>query len=190
MILKTLLVTLGAACLFYPHVSSGQISEPSQSSHWKSVLADRFSEYGHRNWIVISDSAYPAQTRPGIETVVTHEDQLTVVKCVLEQFEKAKHIRPIVYLDQELNYVTESDAAGIEAYRTALTKLIGTRKTMPLPHEQTLNKLDKAGASFKVLVLKTDQALPYTSVFFELGCGYWSPEAEARLREALKADGK
>jgi hypothetical protein len=132
----------------------------------------------------------PAQTRAGIETVVTHEDQLTVLKCVLEQFDKAKHIRPIVYLDQELSYVTESDAAGIEAYRTALTKLIGTRKTMSLPHEQTINKLDKAAASFKVLVLKTDQALPYTSVFFELDCGYWSPEAEARLREALKAAGK
>jgi hypothetical protein len=47
--------------------------------------------------------------------------------------------------------------------------------------------LDKAAETFRVLVLKTDLALPYTSVFLELDCGYWSPGAERRLREAMKA---
>jgi hypothetical protein len=33
--------------------------------------------------------------------------------------------------------------------------------------------------------------IPYTSVFFELDCGYWNAEAEERLREAImKAHGK
>jgi hypothetical protein len=36
-------------------------------------------------------------------------------------------------------------------------------------------------------VLKTNMTLPYTSVFIELDCGYWSPEAEARLRAAMEA---
>jgi hypothetical protein len=27
--------------------------------------------------------------------------------------------------------------------------------------------------------------IPYTSVFFELDCGYWNAEAEQRLRQAM-----
>ncbi len=169
-------------------VSSAQTAEPTKAvGDWKSVLAERVPEYGHRNWIVIADSAYPAQKSEGIETIVTHADQLTVVRAVLDQLAKVKHVRPIVYLDEELNYVPESDAAGIEAYRRDLAKLLENRKPASLPHEQILAKLDRAGESFKVLVLKSDLTLPYTSVFFELDCGYWSPDAEKRLRDAMNA---
>jgi len=38
-----------------------------------------------------------------------------------------------------------------------------------------------------VLVLKTRMAIPYTSVFLQLDCQYWSADSEARLREAMKA---
>lgn len=37
-----------------------------------------------------------------------------------------------------------------------------------------------------ILVIKTDMTVPYTSVFVQLDCGYWSPEKEARLRRALE----
>ena len=47
--------------------------------------------------------------------------------------------------------------------------------------------LDAAGRAFRVLLLKTTLALPYTSVFVELDCGYWSAEAEAALRAAIAA---
>jgi len=116
---------------------------------WKSVLVERMPEYGHRNWIVIADSAYPAQTRAGIETIVTHENQLTVVKTVLEQFGKAKHVRPVVYLDDELAYVSDSDAAGIAAYRKDLTKLLANRNPASLPHEQTIAKLIRRASHSK-----------------------------------------
>ncbi|MCI0334147.1 MAG: hypothetical protein L0228_13095 [Planctomycetes bacterium] len=181
-------IVFGAACLAIVHPGLSQVSEPTkQATDWKSVLVERVPEYGHRNWIVIADSAYPAQKSEGIEIIVTHADQLTVVGAVLDQLGKAKHVRPIVYFDEELSYVPESDAPGIEAYRRDLTKLLDDRKTSSLPHEQILAKLGKAGESFKVLVLKTDLALPYTSVFLELDCGYWSPNAEKRLRDAMKA---
>jgi hypothetical protein len=29
--------------------------------------------------------------------------------------------------------------------------------------------------------------IPYTTVFFELDCGYWNAAAEDRLRQAMKA---
>jgi hypothetical protein len=30
--------------------------------------------------------------------------------------------------------------------------------------------------------------VPYTTVFFELDCGYWPAEAEKRLRQAMQKD--
>jgi hypothetical protein len=37
------------------------------------------------------------------------------------------------------------------------------------------------------LIIKTPLTKPYTSVFFQLECGYWNAEAEERLREAIQA---
>src|SRR5665213_988847 len=39
-----------------------------QQKPWTMVLDERLPLYGHRNWIVIADSAYPLQSAPGIET--------------------------------------------------------------------------------------------------------------------------
>jgi len=36
--------------------------------------------------------------------------------------------------------------------------------------------------SFNVLIIKTNLTLPYTSVFFQLECGYWNAAAEENLR--------
>jgi hypothetical protein len=35
-------------------------------------------------------------------------------------------------------------------------------------------------------MVKTTLAVPYTTVFMELDCGYWGPEAEAALRARMK----
>jgi len=37
-----------------------------------------------------------------------------------------------------------------------------------------------------VVIIKTDLVLPYTSVFMRLDCGYWSAEAESKLRDSMK----
>jgi L-fucose mutarotase/ribose pyranase (RbsD/FucU family) len=162
---------------------------PAASSDWRQTLADRLPLYGHRNWIVIADSAYPAQTRNGIETVVTGADQIEVVQAVLTALDHTRHVTPTVYTDSELKHVPENDAPGIDAYRTRLSQVLGTRPVTTIPHEQVIMKLDQAGEAFKVLILKTNLTLPYTSVFLELGCGYWTPEAEKRLRMAVHESG-
>jgi len=36
---------------------------------------------------------------------------------------------------------------------------------------------------YKILVLKTDQTVPYTSVFIKLDCGYWNEGKEKRFRD-------
>ena len=164
--------------------SSGPAAAPT---NWRQTLDERLPLDGHRNWIVIADSAYPAQSRDGIETVVTGADQLEVVAAVLAALDKTPHVKPIVYTDAELKFVPEADAPGITAYRDELTKVLGDRPVSVLPHEQVIAKLDEAAKTFRVLILKTKLTVPYTSVFLQLDCRYWDAAAEKRLRDAMQA---
>ncbi len=157
---------------------------------WKQTLKAELPRMGHRNWIVIADSAYPLQSGAGIETITTRANHLEVVKTVFEMLEKSNHIRPVIHLDSELPFVPETDAKGIGAFRQELKTLLKDKKVESLPHEDIITKLDKAGKTFKVLIIKTPLAIPYTSLFLELDCGYWGPESEMKLREAIKAKGK
>jgi L-fucose mutarotase/ribose pyranase (RbsD/FucU family) len=160
-------------------------SGATAGSSWQKTVAERIPLYGHRNWIVIADSAYPAQSGAGIETVVSNADHLEVVQAVLKALGQSKHVRPIVYTDAELKYVSEKDAPSITAYREQLSRVLGDRAVTVIPHEQIISRLDEAGKLFRVLIIKTDLAVPYTSVFLQLDCGYWSADAEKRLREAM-----
>lgn len=153
---------------------------------WVRMLSARLPLFGHRNWIVVADAAYPAQSKPGIETIVAHADQIHVVRKVLEAIAACKHIRANIYVDRELEFVGEADAPGVTDYRRELRALLGNAvRVERLPHEQIIHKLDQSAQVFRILIIKTDMTIPYTSVFFELDCGYWNAEAEERLRQAL-----
>ncbi len=152
---------------------------------WLVRLKQLLPEYGHRNWIVVADSAYPKQSAPGIETVYTGQGQIAVLKRVMQEIEAAPHVRAVVMLDAELDHVAEADAPGVEAYRKALRALLKDHPAKVMPHEAIIAKLDQGARLFNVLLLKTDMTIPYTSVFIELDCGYWDAAKEARLRSAL-----
>jgi hypothetical protein len=158
---------------------------PSTARSWRQILAERLPLYGHRNWIVIADSAYPAQSREGIETVVANADQITVVREVLSQLAHTRHVTPIVHVDKELLYLQEEDAEGITAYRDKLHDLLGPATALQVPHEKLIHELDEVSQTFRVLIIKTNMTLPYTSVFLQLDCAYWGPDAEKRLRERM-----
>jgi D-ribose pyranose/furanose isomerase RbsD len=155
-------------------------------NRWKQELADQLPLLGHRNWIVVADSAYPLQTSPGVQTVFAKEGQLSSVKQVLEIVDQQTHVRPIIYLDAELSHLSEQNAPGIGEYRKQLNAILNGRETTYLTHESIIAKLDEAGQTFKVLIIKTDLTLPYTSVFFQLDCGYWGATEEAQLRQAIE----
>ncbi len=141
---------------------------------------------GHRNWILIVDSAYPLEITPGMETIETGQGLPEVTRYVLNAASHSIHVRPDVYMDAELPFVPEADAPGVSRYRSQIRTVLGDRKVTSLPHEQLLEKISEAGKSYKILVLKTNETIPYTSVFLWLNCKYWSDDAEARLREAMK----
>src|SRR2546423_4928852 len=96
-----------------------------KSSDWRVRLREELPLLGHRNWIAVVDSAYPLQTSAGIETINTDADQLDVVKSVLDELARARHVRPIIFTDAELKAVPETDAAGVTVYREALRHLVG-----------------------------------------------------------------
>ena len=169
-------------------------SVPAQETgaNWQTILHDRLPVYGHRNWIVIADSAYPVQSSDGIETIVSNADHFQVLETVINALERSKHVRPNIYTDRELGAIADSDAPGISAYRDQLSAYLNTLPLSSPPvttlsHEKILAKLDQVSQTFRVLVIKTNMALPYTSVFLELDCAYWSPDAEHRVRAALAA---
>ena len=145
---------------------------------------------GHRNWILIVDSAYPLQSSPGVETVETNPSQLDVVQAVLDTVNHSIQVRPDIFMDAELPFVSDQDAPGVSAYRMQIASLLRPYKIQSLPHEQIIARIDQAGKTFHILVLKTTMTIPYTSVFIQLNCRYWSDDAEARLRARMNATGK
>ena len=161
----------------------------SAAPDWERKLDELLPLFGHRNWIVVADSAYPVQSKPGIETIVAGGEQIDAVRKVLEAIAAHKHIRANVYLDSELGFVEEIDAPGIADYRMQLDAALHGASVSRLPHEQIIHKLDQSALVFRILVVKTGMTISYTSVFFELDCGYWNAGAEKRLREAMLASG-
>jgi hypothetical protein len=163
-------------------LASGSSDHPH---NWELELRRLLPFFGHRNWIVVADAAYPEQSNPGIETVVADAGQIQVLRKVQDAMVACKHIHAHVYTDLELRFVEESDAPGITEYRRQLDALLDCSICQQLPHEQIIAKLDQCAQMFRILIVKTDLTIPYTSVFFELDCGYWSAQAEQRLRHAM-----
>jgi len=142
---------------------------------------------GHRNWILIVDSAYPLQVSPGIETIETNANQIEVVKYVLNAIGHSIHVSPVISMDSELPFVPDEEAPGASGYRAQIAKLLFGYPVETVPHDKIIAKIDDAGKQFHVLVLKSNLTIPYTSVFIRLDCKYWSADSENRLRSKMAA---
>ena len=101
-----------------------QAATPPSATGWKAKVAETLPLLGHRNWILVVDSAYPLQSSPGVETIETNADQLEVVRYVLDAINGSIHVRPIIYMDAELPLVPDADAPGASAYRAEMGNLL------------------------------------------------------------------
>jgi len=163
---------------------------PVQSPAWKAKLNAAMPLMGHRNWVLVVDSAYPLQSSPGVETIETNASQLEVVRAVLDTIHASIHVRPIIFMDAELPFITEQESPGVTAYRNGIAKLLSPLPVEQTLHEQLIADVGESGKTFHVLVLKTNMAIPYTSVFIRLDCKYWGADQEQDLRNRMKAAGK
>jgi hypothetical protein len=130
------------------------------NTNWEEILRERLQLFGHRNWLVVADSAYPAQSRSGIETIVADEDQTTVLEKSRTILSSCRHVTATIYTDKELTFVPEDDAPGVNAYREKLRTILNGCQVSALPHEAIIEKLDHVGEQFRVLLIKTNMRIP------------------------------
>ena len=161
-------------------------SDTSKLPDWKTQLDDHISEFGHRNWILIVDKAFPAQNTDGVITIDTKENLQDVLTFTLKQIAASTHVKPILYTDKEFAYLNAEQVNAIDEYRHARADILEKYSPRVLLHDSVFVKIDRASKLFKVLVLKTNEVIPYSSVFIELDCKYWSSEKEKALRNAMK----
>jgi hypothetical protein len=163
---------------------------PPADANWRATVANELPLLGHRNWILIVDSAYPLQVSPGIETVETGEPLLEVAHFVLGAIDQSVHVRPDIYMDAELPFVSDQDAPDASMYRRAAGDLLHGYQIASQPHDKLLSEVAQDGNTFHILVLKTTGTIPYSSIFIQLNCRYWSDAAEQRLRARMAAGGQ
>lgn len=173
-------------------ISGCKGTEPSSDTaklpDWKTQVDNHISEFGHRNWILIVDKAFPAQNTDGVITIDTKENLNDVLSFTLQQISASTHIKPLVYTDTEFAYLNSEQVSAIDEYKKARAEILEKYNPRVLLHDSVFVKIDKASKLFKVLVLKTNEVIPYSSVFIELDCKYWSSEKEKTLRDAMKTN--
>lgn len=165
-------------------------AQSGTQTRWKTKLAAELPLLGHRNWILIVDSAYPLQSSPGVETIDTRASMTDVLPYVLKTINSSIHVRPDIYMDAELPFVPNQDAPGASEYREQIGRILRGYPIQSVLHDKIIGDIGRTGVQFHVLVLKTNLTIPYTSVFIQLNCKYWSNDAEKRMREKMSAAGR
>ena len=133
---------------------------------------DQMLLLGHRNWMVITDSAYPLQSSPGITTFYIGGSLIHAARDALAMIDASHHVRANVWLDQELGDALEAGSPGVAALRSGLNEILAGREVKTEPHESLLARLEQVAEHYDVIVFKTDETVPYSSVFLELDCAY------------------
>ena len=184
-----LTVTFLLVFILFLGVSCVQTANPPINpsvNNWKSQFGEQLSLLGHRNWILVVDKAFPAQNAAGIITINTGEALMPVLQYTIKQIEASTHVKPIVFTDKELNYISVKQVPEIEKFKTDLFAVIPKDQAQTMLHDSVFVKIAKASELFRIVVLKTEQVIPYSSVFLQLDCKYWGGEDEKLLREAIK----
>lgn len=147
---------------------------------WSSVFQRRLSSFGHRNWIVVADSAFPEYSQPGIETITVDAELPSVLSYVVKQISASKHVRPYAFVDKELQFVDESDYPGVSSLRKETLASFGRTGPRTILHSDALSMLADASKTYRVLIIKTKTTIPYTTVFIQLDCRYITDQIEQK----------
>jgi len=178
------------ALVFIAGTLIGPAASNPSTPDWRTTLQQRLPLYGHRNWIVVSDAAFPAYSRDGIETIVIDQDLPSVLNDVAKAIASSKHVRAAAFVDRELQFVGEKDYPGVTHLRDEINGIFGKNRLSSIPHAEAISKLDEAGKTFRVLFIKTNTTIPYTSVFMRLDCGYMTDEVDAEIKNAMASASK
>ncbi len=177
-----------SACLFWSACTpekNGTDIPFREPAAWQEVLREKLPLLGHRNWIVVTDMAYPLQSRPGITTLYAAEPYPEVLREVKERLEKAPHVSAVVYQDRELSFLYEEDCPGITRLKDEMRASLPPDGIKRVAHDRLIARLDSVSNRFEVVIIKTSLTIPYTSTFFELDCRYWNGGKQAALEDRM-----
>lgn len=178
--LSSMLCLLWAACLLGCNHPALPKCDPAP---WKEEVKTQIHRLGHRNWIVVTDKAYPLQNQPGITTLYTDASYREVLAFVTKTIGQASHVYPHIYQDQELCLLPEALCPGIDSLRKEMDRLLPSGTRTFRKHDELIATLDSISRTFQVIILKTNLTMPYTSTFFELDCRYWDADKQAALEQ-------
>lgn len=161
---------------------------PPMGSSWQAAVDNQVGQLGYRNWIIVAEASFPAHSRSGVRQVTAAAEVPEVVDYVLHALERTENLRPRVYLTRELRSVENDFAPGIDPFRERIRGSLHGHETTELDQQSLLTLMEDANRSYEVLVIRTQTALPYTSVFLELQPGYWDADSESRLRDTIERE--
>lgn len=160
-----------------------------QNGHsWQGAVDSQAGQLGYRNWIVIAEASFPAHNRLGMRQVTASVGVPEALDYVLNTLEQTQNVRPQIYLPRELRSVENDFAPGIDELRKQIQVSLHGHETTELDQQSLLTLIEDANRSFDVLVIRTNSALPYSSVFIELQPGYWDVDSETRLRDRIERE--
>jgi hypothetical protein len=160
----------------------------NHGNSWQAAVDRQAGQLGYRNWIVIAEASFPAHSRPGVRQVIANVDGPEALDHVLYTLEQSETVRPQIYLPRELRSVENDFAPGIDEYRKRLRNSMHGYEATEIDQQSLITLIEDANRSFDVLVIRTNTALPYSSVFLELKPGYWDVDSENRLRERIERE--
>lgn len=177
-----------SAWMFFIFAGGGctSIPEGETDSQLYDEIARRIAPLGSRNWIVIAEASFPVYVGAGVETISVNASSEEVFRNVLDILETEGRLQPRIWVCSELDNVAEDYAPGISKYRRALGKLLPGRFHYRLSNYIINRQVETAINTYRVLVIKTSTALPYSNVCIELDSGYWNSDSEAELRHRIE----
>ena len=151
----------------------------------RDTISPQLQQLGARNWVVIADPTYPIPAGTGVQTMVVSTGSLDTFREVLDLIEQQGSLTPRIWINNELEAITDNLAPGIENYSTSVNNLVSGRFCYRLDERIISSQVAEASHNFRVLFIKTPTQLPYSSIAIELDSGYWDSDSETEIRERL-----
>jgi hypothetical protein len=127
---------------------------------WEGEFQSVLPLLGHRNWVLVTDKAFPLQNAPGITYINTNSQLLPVLEHVLASMHASTHVKPQLYTDRELQYLTPEMVPGITEFRDSLLAVLKGVPRQTIPHDSVFTTMQRAAGLFKIIVLKTEATIP------------------------------
>jgi hypothetical protein len=157
---------------------------------WSQQIANIMPVFGEGNWIVVAETAFPVLAKTTIETFPVRDSLPNAVNMIEGILQSTDRLRGVYHISTELDFVPAVGIDEAKPYLDSLKQILPATATVRQPHEKIMDRLLEVADRARILVIKTDSAIPYGTVAIELKRGFWSDEQEAQLREAMKAAGR